>query len=362
MTAPVIVKIGTSSLAGGDGVDKLAIEQLAGQVKATRDSGRPVVVVSSGAVTAGLPRLGAGDDRSVRMLQAASAVGQIELMQVWRDALAAQGLVAAQVLLTQAVFRQRSHYLQARSTLELLLQLGVVPVVNENDAVADDELPFGDNDRLAALVAHLVVADVLVLLTDTSGVFTADPRFDASASLIEEIVEVDHEMEQVAGQAGERGRGGMASKLASAKIAAWTGVRTVIAAASRPDVVIDAVEGRPGVGTVVLPHDRRLPARKLWIAFASVSMGRISVDAGARSALVDGNRSLLPAGIIEVHGDFETDAAVEVEDDEGTIFAKGLVRLSAADIRAVRGLRTDQLPDGLAHETIHRDDLVVLPR
>jgi glutamate 5-kinase len=238
----------------------------------------------------------------------------------------------------------------------------VVPVVNENDAVADDEIRYGDNDRLAALVAHLVGADLLVLLTDTPGVLTADPRLDEGASLIEEIVEVDHELEAVAGGAGSRaGSGGMASKLAAAKIAAWSGVRVVIAAAGRDQVLADAVAGRAGVGTAVLPRGRRLAARKLWIAFAVKASGTIVVDDGARRALVERQTSLLPAGVVEVEGSFEADDAVEIAAADGNVFAKGLVRHPARRVKEWAGRRTSTLPSDLPHEIVHRDDLVVLP-
>ena len=232
----------------------------------------------------------------------------------------------------------RQQYLHARSTLTRLLELGVVPVVNENDAIADDEIRFGDNDRLAALVAHLIGADLLVLLTDQPGLLTADPRFDAEASLIEEIVEVDHTLEAMAGGAGsDRGSGGMASKLAAAKIAAWSGVRAVIAQADRSDVLVEAVAGVPGVGTVVVPRSRRLPARKLWIAFAVGSSGTVLVDAGAQRALLDRGVSLLPAGVTGVKGSFEADEAVEIAGPDGVVFAKGLSRLDAAGLREVAG-------------------------
>ena len=237
----------------------------------------------------------------------------------------------------------------------------MVPIVNENDTVADDEIRYGDNDRLAALVSHLVSADVLVLLTDTVGLFTADPRLDEHASLIEEIAEVDAALESVAGGAGSaRGSGGMASKLAAAKIAAWSGVRAVIAAADAPSVIVDAVEGR-AVGTAIRPRAERLSSRKLWIAFARPASGRIVVDAGARKALCTDNRSLLAAGVRGVEGSFEPDDAVEIVDDTGAPFAKGLVRYSAAGLRDVAGRRTSELAEGLSHEVVHRDDLVVLP-
>jgi glutamate 5-kinase len=245
--------------------------------------------------------------------------------------------------------------------VERLFELGVVPIVNENDTVADDEIRYGDNDRLAALVANLVSADLLVLLTDTPGLFTADPRLDQQASLIEEISAVDDALEAVAGGRGsERGSGGMASKLAAAKIASWSGVRAVIAAADVPDVLAGALAGE-AVGTVVRPHEERLSSRKLWIAFARPATGRIVVDDGARRALVSQGRSLLAAGVREVRGTFDVDDAVEVLGPDGRAFAKGLVRYDSAALEAAAGRRTSELADGAPQEVVHRDDLVVLP-
>jgi glutamate 5-kinase len=233
--------------------------------------------------------------------------------------------------------------------------------VNENDTVADDEIRYGDNDRLAALVAHMLAADVLVMLTDTAGLFTADPRRSAEASLIEEVLEFDGALEQFAGGAGtERGSGGMASKLAAARIAAWSGVRAVIASAAASDVVVDAIAGRQ-VGTSFAPRAQRLPSRKLWIAFARAAEGTIVVDAGARRALVDGGRSLLAAGVRDVEGDFDLDAAVEIADDAGSVFAKGLCRYSSTTLQSYKGRHSSDLPSGFPDEVVHRDDLVVLP-
>ena len=361
----VVAKIGTSSITDTEGgIVRGAIDKLCAEAAQLRGAGHRVLLVTSGAIGAGLPLLGLGGDRRPRdsvTLQAVSAVGQSRLMQVYNESLAAHGLLAGQVLIAPLDFVDRRQYLQARGTLERLLELGVVPVVNENDAIADDEIRFGDNDRIAALVAHLVGADTLVLLTDAPGLLTADPRLDSSASLIEEIVEVDHELEQLAGGAGSaRGSGGMSTKVAAAKIAAWSGVRTVIADAGRPDVLIDAVAGVPGVGTVVLPHDRDLPARKLWIAFAVGSQGTITVDAGARAALVAGGTSLLAAGVTGVVGEFDADDAVELSGPDGAVFAKGLTRLDAASFKEMAGRRSAELPEGTPAWVVHRDDLVVL--
>jgi glutamate 5-kinase len=270
--------------------------------------------------------------------------------------------VPGQVLLDPHDFVDRRQYLHARQTVSRLLELGCVPVVNENDAIANEELRYGDNDRLAALLAHSVGADVLVLLTDAPGLLTADPRLDEKASLIEEVLEVTAELERVAGGAGSaRGSGGMASKVAAAKMASWSGVRAVIAAADREGVLADAVAATPGVGTVVHPRQQRISARKLWIAFALESGGRIRVDDGARQALLERGVSLLPAGVTEVEGSFLASDGVEIVGSDEVVFAKGLSQMSAADLRSVAGQRTSDLPDGMLHEVVHRDDLVIVP-
>lgn len=358
----VVVKIGTSSITADSGeLDDDALRKLCAELVAARDAGYAVVLVCSGAIAAGLPALGlARRPTDIGTLQAIAAIGQPRLMERLGAILAEHSVVAGQVLLTPYDFVHRTQYLHARETLTRLRDLGVIPVVNENDTVADDEIRYGDNDRIAALVANLVGAETLVLLTDTAGLFTADPRLDADASLIEEIAAVDEALEAVAGGTGSaRGSGGMASKLAAARIASWSGVRAVIAAADQPGVLLDALAGRP-VGTVVQPHAERLPSRKLWIAFAIGAAGRVVVDDGARRALTAQGRSLLAAGVRAVEGEFEPDAAVEVVGEDGRPFAKGLVRYSASGLRSVAGRRTSDLPDGAPHEVIHRDDLVVL--
>ncbi len=361
----IVAKIGTSSITDDQGaIDRSTVAKLCGEVAGLRSDGVRSVIVTSGAIAAGLPELGLGGPNRPTdsgTLQAVATVGQSALMGVYREELAIHGLVAGQVLLVPQDFIVRSQYLHARQTLGRLLELGVVPVVNENDAIADDEIRWGDNDRIAALVANLVGADRLVLLTDTSGVLTADPRVDEGASLIEEILEVDHQHEALVGGAGSvRGSGGMASKLTAAKIAAWSGVASVIANAARERVLADAVEGVPGVGTVVRARTVRIPARKLWIAFAVVARGQIVVDAGARAALERG-KSLLTAGVREVVGHFDPGMPVEVIDTEGMVFAKGLVRHTASELHKVAGRRSGDLPAGAPHIVIHADDLVTIP-
>jgi glutamate 5-kinase len=360
----LVVKIGSSSVTTGAGrVDEVAIDKLAGELAEARQAGNRVVVVTSGAIAAGWSSLAPDQPRpsDLATLQAVAAVGQHRLMRVWSDALERRGLSAGQVLLAPLDFVHRSQYLHARQTLTRLLDLGVVPVVNENDAVADEEIRFGDNDRLAALVAHLVHAELLVLLTDTAGLLTEDPRHTAGGSLIEEVVEIDQELERIAGGPGSAmGSGGMGSKLAAAKIAVWSGVEAVIADASRPGVLAEVAGATPGVGTRFRPRDHRLPARKLWIAFAIGASGTITVDAGARRALVERGRSLLPAGVTGVRGEFGADDAVEIADPDGVVFAKGLVRQSSAVVADWAGRRSDQLPEDESPEVVHRDDLVVI--
>ena len=357
-----VVKVGTSSITRESGaLDDAALVKLAADLAGARRDGHRVVLGMSGALATGLPALGLTiRPTDMGTLQAVAAVGQPRLLERMNALLSVHGIVAGQVLLTPYDFVHRSQYLHARETLQRLIELDVLPIVNENDTVADDEIRYGDNDRLAALVSHLLSADVLLMLTATTGVFTADPRHDAGASLIEEIVQVDEALERVAGGAGTaRGSGGMASKLAAAKIAAWSGVRAVIASASAPEVVADALAGR-NVGTSFAPRSQRLSARKLWIAFAQGAEGRVVVDAGARRALIDGGKSLLAAGVRAVEGVFEIDAPVEIVGDDGRVFAKGLSCYSAMQLRAAAGKRTTELPEGLPHEVVHRDDLVVL--
>jgi glutamate 5-kinase len=362
--ATVVVKIGTSSITDEQGTIAVpAIAKLCDELAAARDRGHRVVLVTSGAIAAGLPAIGMtrADAPDTETLQAVSAIGQSRLMRVYDDVLAERGIVSGQILIAPLDFMERAQYLHARSTLTKLLDLRVLPVVNENDALADDEIRFGDNDRIAALVAHLVSADLLLLLTDAPGLFTADPRLHADASLIEEITEVDAQLDAVVGGTGtDRGSGGMASKLAAAKIAAWSGVRAVIAGADRPGVVCDAIDG-VAVGTAVRPRPRRLGARKVWIAFAVGSSGTVVVDDGARTALTERNVSLLAAGVKQVVGTFQPNDAVELAGPDGKVFAKGLVRLDSGALRQLAGRRTADLPMGTPHEVVHRDDLVVLP-
>ena len=321
---------------------------------ALRDEGWSLVVVTSGAITAGWAEVGGGRarPRDATTLQAVSAVGQPLLMHAWRDAFAALGAPVGQVLLAPLDFSHRGQYLHARGTLEALAGLGVVAIVNENDAVADEEIHFGDNDRLAALVANLVGASHLVLLTDTDGLLTADPRLDATATLIEEVTALDANLLEAAGSSRSGvGSGGMASKLAAAHMAMWSGVTTVIAPARANHSLRQALEGKPGFGTTFYPRPERLSARKSWIAFAVASRGTIVVNEGAEHALEEGGRSLLRVGVESFTGSFVEGDAVEVRGLDGQTIAKGLVRASA-----------ETFYEGEDVVVVHRDDLVLLRR
>jgi glutamate 5-kinase len=359
--ATVVVKIGTSSITDDQGVlARHVIAGLCSQVAVLRAQGDRVVVVSSGAVAAGLEALGMARPHDVLTKQAVSAVGQSRLMRAWDEAFGALGLVSGQALLTPHDFFDRTQYLHARNTFGRLLELGVIPVVNENDALADDELRFGDNDRIAALVSHLVGADLMVLLTDMEGLYTHDPRRSADAALIQHVAAVTPEIEALAGGTGtSRGSGGMASKVRAAKMASLSGVRAVIASAERNNVLVDAAAGR-SVGTEVAPQDRSLTARKLWIGFAVEATGQVLVDDGARQALLHRGVSLLPAGVVRVAGEFDEGDAIEIAGSDGVVFARGLSRYDSSQAHTAIGRRSSELADDLPAVLVHRDDLVLL--
>ena len=317
--------------------------------------------MTSGAVASGVAGLGLTErPNDVLSLQALSAVGQPQLMAAYNSALRQFSLVGAQVLLVPHDFVDRQQYLHARDTIGRLLELGCIPIINENDAIANNEIRYGDNDHLAALLAHLVSADMLVLLTDTAGLYTSDPRTNSDATVISVVAADDPLLSVSASGAGsDRGSGGMASKLAAARIASWSGVTAVIAAAESESAVMAAING-VDVGTRFLPHDRLLSARKLWIAFAAEVEGSIVIDAGARDALVLRGTSLLPAGVTGVTGSFEVGAVVEVVTQSGELLARGLTAMSSDVVATSMGKRTADLVDLAVVETVHRDDLVVL--
>jgi glutamate 5-kinase len=355
----LVVKIGSRLIAEAP-VERASA--LAAEVAALRGRGVEATVVSSGAIALGVQALSIRErPRDLPRLQAAAAVGQGRLIQLWERALAAHGMPAAQVLLTHDDVQARARYLNARRALDALLALGAVPVINENDTVSVDEIKFGDNDRLAALTCSLVEAELLVILTDVDGLYDADPK--AGGRLIPEVVDIDREAAPVAGGAGSTvGTGGMASKVQAAKIAGRFGVPTVVASGRRAGVVGSILDGEE-VGTVFWPSVSRLQSRKHWIAFALKPAGRVHVDEGARRALVEGGKSLLPSGVTAIDGSFDAGEAVAVVDPSGREFARGLCACSAADLQRIRGKRSSELEAILGfavEEVVHRNDLVLL--
>ena len=369
----VVAKIGTSSLTDDVGViDRAMIANICQQIARLRADGHEVVLVTSGAVSAGVSALGMKERPSdIRTLQALAAAGQSRLMEVYNAEFGSHGLVAAQVLLVPHDFVDRTQYLHARDTLERLIELGCVPVVNENDAIANDEIRFGDNDHISALLSHLLKADVLILLTDIEGLYTSDPRADASASLITDVYEGDPLMSVDAGASGSnRGSGGMASKLSAARIASWSGVRAVIARADIAgvlyDIVDDIVNGAlaqtSSIGTTFHGSDRNLSARQLWVAFASEVSGRVHIDAGASQILVRGTVSLLPAGVTQVDSEFDAGDTIEIISSDGVAIARGSASMSSAQVVQSLGRRSSELEDGFPQVVVHRDALVLLPR
>lgn len=354
----MVVKIGTSSLTGNQpGIQREAVRSVVANVEAAWAVGHPTVLVTSGAIAAGLPVMGLTDrPGDIPGLQVAAAVGQNRLMAMYTDEFEKVGRQVGQVLLTRDVLARRDQYLHARTALERMLSLGVVPVVNENDTVVVDELRFGDNDRLAAIVSHLVSAGMLVLLTDTSGIYSGDPWISETAELLSAVRHTDEVLDQlrINSSQGRFGSGGVATKVAAARMAAWSGVPTVIASATEVGVVERAIAGED-VGTWVDPRESSLSARKLWIAFGSPSEGSVSVDEGAARALKEAGKSLLPVGVTEVEGRFPQGTAVEVLSN-GELIAKGLTAMSSDEILRVRGEHSSVA----GGEVIHRDDLVVL--
>jgi glutamate 5-kinase len=361
-----VVKVGTSSVTHDNGtINAELVSSLCGQIAALKSDGHEILLVSSGAVSAGVAALGLSERPSdIGTLQALAAIGQSRLMQHYNEVFALHSLVAAQVLLVPHDFGDRQQYLHARNTMLRLIELGVVPIINENDAIANDEIRFGDNDRIAALVAHSVAADVLVLLTDQEGLYTKDPRHNADAELIRVVQSDDNLMSVSAGSAGTaRGSGGMASKLSAARIASWSGIRTVIGRANRESVVVDAVcgeSGGAGVGTTFLGRDRQLSARKLWIAFAANSEGWVTIDTGAVGAVTARGTSLLSPGVVAVSGSFVAGDIIDVLDPNGAVIARGTAAMSHAELRDVMGKRASDLPDGSSSMVVHRDEMVVL--
>ncbi|MPZ90968.1 MAG: glutamate 5-kinase [Actinobacteria bacterium] len=355
----MIVKIGTSSLVGSGGEpDEKRLALLCDEVAHLRAAGIHPIVVSSGAIAAGLQPLGLSTrPADIPGLQAAAAVGQGRLHRIYSRLFAQRRITAAQLLLTRYDFTNRQHYINARNTIDRLLSLDVLPVVNENDTVAVDEIRFGDNDRLAALVANLTGAALLVLLTDAPGVYSADPRRVPSAELLDEVERITPELERGAGGRGSQlATGGMASKLAAAWVSTFSGVPAVVASSTEPGVLRRVASGE-SLGTYFHARRKRVSARRLWIAFAQPPLGTVVVDQGARRAIVEGKRSLLPAGVVRVTGTFEAGATVDVMTADNQLVARGAVRYASSELEDAKGRPASEFA---GREVIHRDQLVVL--
>jgi glutamate 5-kinase len=362
----VVVKVGTNVLTRADGtLEPARVQALADQLHRLRQTGRKVALVSSGAIGAGIGRLGLGRRPSdLRQLQACAAVGQAFLMRAYEDGLARHGIPTAQLLLTAGDFDSRTRYLNARNTIVTLLEWGCLPIINENDTVSVAEIRFGDNDHLAALVTNLLQAPLLILLSVVDGLYSADPGTDPSASLVSTVPVIDGAVLEKAG-AGKSalGSGGMRSKLRAARLATVAGESVILANGGLPGV-LDAIFRAEPLGTLFLPHNRTLPAWKRWLGYTARPRGRLVVDAGARQAVQHQGRSLLPIGVVEVQGSFHKGDVVALCDAEGVEFARGLSAYSSADLQRLRGLRTEQIREVLGttpyEEVVHRDNLVVI--
>ena len=361
-----VVKVGSALVTNrGEGLDIAAIAQWARQIARLRALGREIVLVSSGAIAEGMQRLGwKTRPHHMHQLQAAAAVGQMGMVQVYETCFREHGLHAAQVLLTHADLADRQRYLNARSTLLTLLELGVIPIINENDTVVTDEIKFGDNDTLGALVTNLIEADCLIILTDQAGLHTADPRKVPTATLVRKVNSGDPGLEEMAGSTGSTiAKGGMLSKVLAAKRAARSGANTVIASGHEEDVLLRLAQGEH-IGTLLVAATTPLAARKQWLADHLQVAGRLAVDDGAARALRSGGKSLLPIGVRSVVGEFERGAVVTCIDPEGTEIARGLVNYSAQEARRIAGKPSGDIESALGYvdgpELIHRDNLVLL--
>ncbi len=361
----IVVKVGSSLVTNeGRGLDADAIGEWCRQIAYLVRDGREVIMVSSGAIAEGMKRLGWNTrPHAIQELQAAAAVGQMGLANMYETKLRANDLGSAQVLLTHADLADRERYLNARSTLLTLLKLGVVPVINENDTVVNDEIKFGDNDTLGALVANLVEADALVILTDQQGLYSADPRKDPQATFIDQAKAGDADLERMAGGAGSSiGRGGMITKILAAKRAAGSGASTVIAWGREPDVLIRLSVGE-AIGTLLIAQTQKTQARKQWIADHLQMRGAVVVDAGAALKVCSEGKSLLPIGMLSVDGEFSRGDVIAIRDSSGLEIARGLANYASAEARLICKKPSSEIERILGYaaesEMLHRDNLVV---
>lgn len=362
----VVVKVGTSTLTHSTGkLNNERIEKLVGELAELGKQGKEMILVTSGAVGAGMEMLGLTEKpKTIPEKQAAAAVGQGILMHTYEKLFSEHGQIVAQVLLTREDSVKRTRYTNSRNTLLTLLKMGVIPIINENDAVAIEELKIGDNDTLSAMVASIVDADVLIILSDVEGVYTDNPQTNPEAKLIGEIADITPEMEALAGGPGtKRGTGGMYTKIQAGKIAVNSGVSMVIASGLRDGVVADVLSGNP-VGTIFLSKENRLQVRKRWLAFGARTHGVITVDKGCEKAILSGGSSLLATGITAISGDFNHGNTISIVTVEGREIARGIANYNGEDARKIMGVHTNEVMEILGSkpydEVIHRDNMVLL--
>ncbi len=362
----LVIKIGSNILTNEkEGLDTKRIQSIACDIAELHNIGYEVIVVSSGAVAAGMKKLGLKEKpRDIRLKQAAAAVGQSSLMWAYERSFGDYGKKVAQVLLTRDDFSDRKRYINSKNTLLTLLSYGIIPIINENDTVAIDEIKFGDNDHLASMVASLVDAERLIILSDVEGLFTDDPGKDPKATLIKTVEEVTPELEGRAGGAGSViGTGGMYSKLLAAKRAVNNGITVNIVSGRKSGLLVSLLKGSQH-GTEFKPKKEKLPSRKGWIAYGSRAKGSLCIDEGAVKALIHGGKSLLPSGIVSVEGIFEIGDAVYCVDSEGNRIAKGLTNYSSSEVEKIRARKTTEIEKILGYrysdEVIHRDNLVLV--
>ncbi|MFZ5945954.1 MAG: glutamate 5-kinase [Bacillota bacterium] len=361
----IVIKVGSSTLTHHTGKINLEqIEKLVRQLSDLSNQGKEVLLVSSGAVGAGMGKLGLKErPKTIPEKQATAAVGQGILMHIYEKMFSEYSQIVAQLLLTRADIADRKKFLNARNTLLTLLRNGVVPIINENDTVAVEEFKFGDNDTLSALVAGLVDADLLILLSDIDGLYTGDPRKDEKAALLNVVEEVNTDIEGLAGKAGSKlGSGGMVTKIAAAKIAVNAGIPMLIANGTSPDIIRGICRGEE-LGTLFIPREVRPHTRKRWIAFGSDIQGKLWVDMGARTAILDNGKSLLPSGVRKIEGEFHAGHVVSIVDENGTEFARGIVNYNTEELQKIKGIQCKDIQIILGYkdfdEVIHRDNLAV---
>lgn len=362
----MVVKVGSSSLTlKTGGLDRTNIEKLVNEVSSLVKRGMEVIIVTSGAIAAGLEDLNMPKKpRGITLLQAAASIGQVELMKLYGDLFSENGLKIGQILLTQEDTTRREQYLNIKNTIRNLIDLGVIPLINENDSVAVDEIKFGDNDKLAALVSVLAEADVLVILTDIEGMYDKNPRVSRDAKLISYIDRIDKNIESAAGGIGSTyGIGGMESKIKAAKICSFSGIKTIIANSRRKNVLDEILEGK-NVGTFFAPRAmKRVKSIKKWIAFGMKTKGAIIIDKGAEEAVLNKGKSILPVGVLKVRGKFNKGDTLKVFSMHNKLIAKGISNFSSDDILKIKGKNQEKIlsefNDVMCSEVIHRDCLVV---